>query len=92
MCPLFAKLCKDSYFSNNFKIISFLSLPFSGFRYFSKDFIIFVHIHTLPMLENIISKVNEIVWNPALVGLLIVAGLYFSFRTRFVQVRLKGTA
>ena len=42
------------------------------------------------MFENIISKANEIVWNPALVGLLIVAGLYFSFRTRFVQVRLKG--
>ena len=39
------------------------------------------------MLEKIVSKVNEIVWNPALVGLLIVAGLYFSFRTRFVQVR-----
>jgi AGCS family alanine or glycine:cation symporter len=27
------------------------------------------------------------VWNPALVVLLIAAGLYFSFRTRFVQVR-----
>ena len=39
------------------------------------------------MLERLISKANEIVWNPALVGLLIVAGLYFSFRTRFVQVR-----
>ena len=39
------------------------------------------------MLEKNISKVNEIVWNPALVGLLILAGLYFSFRTRFVQVR-----
>ena len=39
------------------------------------------------MLEKIVSKVNEIVWNPALVGLLILAGLYFSFRTRFVQVR-----
>ena len=39
------------------------------------------------MLEKIISKANDIVWNPVLVGLLIVAGLYFSFRTRFVQVR-----
>ena len=42
------------------------------------------------MLENIISKANEIVWNPALVGLLIVAGLYFSFRTRLVHVRRFG--
>jgi len=43
------------------------------------------------MLENIVSKINGIVWNPALVVLLIVAGLYFSFRTRFVQVRKFST-
>ena len=42
------------------------------------------------MLEKIISQVNAIVWNPALVVLLIAAGLYFSFRTRFVQVRRFG--
>ena len=39
------------------------------------------------MLEKIVSEVNGIVWNPALVVLLIAAGLYFSVRTRFVQVR-----
>ena len=39
------------------------------------------------MLEKIVSKVNEIVWNPGLVVLLIVAGLYFSASTRFVQIR-----
>ena len=39
------------------------------------------------MLEKIVSQVNGIVWNPVLVVLLIAAGLYFSFRTRFVQVR-----
>ena len=39
------------------------------------------------MLEKIVSQVNGIIWNPALVVLLIAAGLYFSFRTRFVQVR-----
>ncbi len=39
------------------------------------------------MLENIVSTLNEIVWNPALVVLLIAAGLYLSFRTRFVQLR-----
>ena len=44
----------------------------------------------LHMLDNIVSKINSIVWNPALVVLLIAAGLYFSFRTRFVQVRRFG--
>ena len=39
------------------------------------------------MLEKIVSTVNDIVWSPALVILLISAGLYFSIRTRFVQVR-----
>ena len=42
------------------------------------------------MLEKIVSQINEIVWNPGLVVLLIAAGLYFSFRTRFVQVRRFG--
>ena len=41
-------------------------------------------------METIVSKANEIVWNPGLVVLLIAAGLYFSFRTRFVQVRRFG--
>ena len=43
------------------------------------------------MLEKIVSEINAIVWNPALVVLLIAAGLYFSFRTRFVQVRKFST-
>ena len=38
-------------------------------------------------MENIITQLNAIVWNPVLVVLLIGAGLYFSVRTRFVQVR-----
>ena len=42
------------------------------------------------MLERIVSSVNSFVWNPALVVLLIAAGLYFSVRTRFVQVRRFG--
>ena len=42
------------------------------------------------MLEKIVSAVNQIVWSPALVVLLIFAGLYFSFRSRFVQVRRFG--
>ena len=43
------------------------------------------------MLERIVSQINQIVWNPGLVVLLIAAGLYFSVRTRFVQVRRFST-
>ena len=39
------------------------------------------------MVEKIIGLVNGWVWSPALVGLCLLAGLYFSFGTRFVQVR-----
>ena len=42
------------------------------------------------MFEKIVSVLNDIVWSPALVVLLVGAGLYFSFRTRFVQVRRFG--
>lgn len=41
-------------------------------------------------MEKIVSTFNDIVWNPGLVGLLLLAGLYFSFRTRLVQVRRFG--
>ena len=42
------------------------------------------------MVEKIIGLVNGWVWSPALVGLCLLAGLYFSFGTRFVQVRRFG--
>ncbi|MBR1926633.1 MAG: sodium:alanine symporter family protein [Bacteroidales bacterium] len=42
------------------------------------------------MFEKIVSAVNNIVWSPALVVLLVGAGLYFSIRTRFVQLRRFG--
>lgn len=42
------------------------------------------------MFEKIVSIINDIVWNPLLVVLLVGAGLYFSIRTRFVQVRRFG--
>ena len=41
-------------------------------------------------MEKFVSTLNDIVWNPGLVGLLLFAGLYFSIRTRFVQVRRFG--
>ena len=42
------------------------------------------------MFEKIVSVVNDIIWSPALVVLLVGAGIYFSIRTRFVQVRRLG--
>ncbi len=41
-------------------------------------------------LATAIETINSWVWSPALVGLCLVAGLYFSIRTRFVQVRRFG--
>jgi len=41
-------------------------------------------------LERIVSAINDVVWSPALVVLLVGAGLYFSIRTRFVQLRRIG--
>lgn len=38
-------------------------------------------------MDRIIQTVNSCVWSPALVVLCLVAALYFSFGTRFVQVR-----
>ena len=38
-------------------------------------------------MEQLVSTLNNIVWNPALVVLLLGAGLYFSVRTRMVQIR-----
>ena len=42
------------------------------------------------MIDNLLNTVNGWVWSPALVGLCLLAGLYFSFGTRFVQVRRFG--
>ena len=41
-------------------------------------------------MNNIVSTINRIVWNPGLVVLLLGAGLLFSVCTRFVQVRRIG--
>ena len=44
----------------------------------------------MTMFERIVAILNNIVWSPALVVLLVGAGLYFTLRTRFVQVRRFG--
>ncbi len=36
---------------------------------------------------EVVSQISKIIWSPALVGLLIFAGLFFTAGTRFVQVR-----
>lgn len=41
-------------------------------------------------MDGLISAINSYVWSPALVYLCLGAGLYFSIRTRFLQVRSVG--
>lgn len=41
-------------------------------------------------VDNVVSYINKIVWNPGLVVLLLGAGLFFSICTRMVQVRRLG--
>lgn len=41
-------------------------------------------------MEKAVNIINDIVWSPALVILLVGAGLYFTIRTRCVQVRRIG--
>ncbi|WP_228887423.1 alanine/glycine:cation symporter family protein [Stenotrophomonas rhizophila] len=38
-------------------------------------------------VEAVIGWILAVVWSPALVGLCLLAGLYFSVRTRFIQLR-----
>lgn len=45
------------------------------------------HCTVTQEMENIVNIVNNIVWSPVLVVLLIAAGLYFTIRTRCVQIR-----
>ena len=42
------------------------------------------------MLENIVSNISNALYSYILIILLVFGGLYFSFRTRFVQIRLLG--
>jgi AGCS family alanine or glycine:cation symporter len=38
-------------------------------------------------IANLVAAINSVVWSPALVYLALGVGLYFSLRTRFLQVR-----
>jgi AGCS family alanine or glycine:cation symporter len=46
--------------------------------------------YTMEKIATAVTVFNSWVWSPALVGLCLLAGLYFSLRTRFVQVRRFG--
>ncbi|MGH4050030.1 MAG: alanine/glycine:cation symporter family protein [Clostridium sp.] len=39
-------------------------------------------------MEFIINKISELIWSKALIYLCLGSGIYFSFRTRFLQIRL----
>ena len=41
-------------------------------------------------MEQIVNTLNGLIWSPPLIVLCLGAGLYFSLRTRFMQVRHAG--
>lgn len=51
---------------------------------------IFQTILASSFFDELIKSANDIIWSNALIVLCLCAGLYFSFRTRFMQVRLFG--
>lgn len=44
----------------------------------------------MQLLQTIVSFLNNILWSYVLIALLIIVGLYFTFRTKFVQFRYFG--
>ena len=42
--------------------------------------------------DSVVKAVDDRIWSPALIGLILAAGVYLSVRTRFVQVRCIGRA
>ena len=42
------------------------------------------------IVEWIVGPANDFLWTYVVIGLLLVIGLYFTFRTKFVQIRLFG--
>ncbi|MCT4593837.1 MAG: alanine:cation symporter family protein [Anaeromicrobium sp.] len=42
------------------------------------------------ILNSLISMGNTVLWSYVLIGMLLVLGVYFTFRTKFVQVKLLG--
>ncbi|HWO95202.1 MAG TPA: alanine/glycine:cation symporter family protein [Bacillus sp. (in: firmicutes)] len=42
----------------------------------------------MSLLQTLVGTINDLLWSKVLIALLIFAGLYFTFRTKFVQFRL----
>jgi AGCS family alanine or glycine:cation symporter len=40
------------------------------------------------MIENIVNAINSIVWSNALIAVALLSGLFYSYKTKFVQVRM----
>lgn len=40
------------------------------------------------MLETVVNAINDIVWSNALIVLALASGLFYSYKTKFVQVRM----
>ena len=39
------------------------------------------------MIDQMVNTINEWLWSPVLIAFIVLCGLYFSFRTRFLQIR-----
>ena len=44
----------------------------------------------MELLNNLVGITNEFLWSKVLIIMLIVLGIYFTFRTNFVQFRFFG--
>lgn len=44
----------------------------------------------LSFFESFVGAVNDVLWSKVLIAVLIVLGLYFTFQTKFVQIRFVG--
>ena len=44
----------------------------------------------MELLNNLVNVMNDFLWSKILIIMLISLGLYFSFKTKFVQFRLFG--
>lgn len=47
-------------------------------------------MENMEMLQSIVGVSNDILWSYILIGVLVLVGLYFTFRTKFVQFRMVG--
>jgi amino acid carrier protein len=46
--------------------------------------------YCMSLLQTLVGAINDLLWSKILIALLIILGLYFTFRTKFVQFRLIG--